>query len=97
MNLGSTAVNAAQKFVAEMDKRNTNAYVSLAKLGLWLAGVCICAMIVEAIISADRPLVVQGAQALIFLCATVLGFHKYEGSRILHVLRNWNNEKDSTQ
>jgi hypothetical protein len=94
MKFGSTAVNAAQRLVAELDKRNTNAYVSLAKVGLWLAGICIVSMIVVGLVSADRSLVVQSAQALIFLCATVLGFHQYQGSRILHVLRNWNNTEN---
>lgn len=81
-------VGLSQKLVDALDKRDTNAYVSLAKIGLWAVTAVLITVTIVAAIRQELGVVVQAVQALAFVAITVLGYHGYKGGQILHVLRH---------
>lgn len=92
-------IEAANKFVAEFDKRDTNIYVSLAKMGLWLVSCVLVAVIIACVYrcvyywgynTAILTVIVEASQVLVVIAVTVMGWHGYRGSRIFHLLRHWN-------
>lgn len=99
--LDDKLVVGAKWIVAELDRRNVSVYVTLAKAALWSVGFLLTFIMLRSLYSAygvwtatgmypDAQLnvVVQSSQVLVLLAVSVLGFHKYEGSRVLHILRN---------
>lgn len=85
------AVNVANRFVSELDKRNVSVYVSLAKAALWLVAVLMVVIIVNEISYgrlARVDHVIGASQVLTLVAVTVLGWHGYKGSRVLHILRH---------
>lgn len=92
--IDDVAVGAANKLVEALDKRDISGYVTLAKAALWLAGIASLAALVSACIQRDLGVVCQAAQVLVMLAVSVLGFHHYQGSRILHIIRHWNDGKN---
>jgi hypothetical protein len=92
----------ANDLVAELDKRNIGVYVTLAKGGLWVIAVVllwvVCTMAGGSLVSGTEETarwvgpcstIVQACQVGAMICITVLGWHGYKGSRIFHILRNW--------
>lgn len=82
-------IAAANKIVAELDERNVSVYVTLAKAALWAVGVLMTIATVVAISQGNWSVLAQASQVLVMLAVSVLGFHEYKGSRVLHILRNW--------
>lgn len=74
-----------------------NAYVSLAKVALWAVGVVITIVGTTALCSGNYAVAVSACQVMVMLAVSVLGFHEYKGSRVFHLVRHWNDEKDSPQ
>jgi len=104
MKIDSTAVRAANKVVAAMDKRNINGYVTLAKAALWITAWVFLFVLIASLRrfwtaeyegrgwyydSQAAGVVVSSAQGLMALAIAVLGFHSYKGHRLLHVIRHW--------
>jgi hypothetical protein len=82
------AVVVANKVVAELDKRDTNVYVTLAKAALWLVALLMAAVVLHCISTGNWQTLTQACQVIVMLAVSVLGFHEYKGSRVLHILRN---------
>lgn len=97
-----TPSKAADKIVAELDRRNIGVYVSLAKYGLWITSAVLLVIIasgsvvfmIDGFSSGVAGVVVQACQVAAMISITVLGFHGYEGSRIFHILRHLGDGKD---
>jgi hypothetical protein len=89
--LDDKLVLGARWIVEELDKRNTNVYVTLAKLAMWIVAAVLTVVLTTSLIVWDLSLAVQTSQVIVMLAVSVLGFHEYKGSRILHVIRNWKN------
>jgi hypothetical protein len=92
--------NKAQQLIAELDKRNINPFVSLAKAGLFfVSGVCLfiislCSMFLFFDSRLDMiPNIVGAAQALTVICLSVMAWHGYKGSQALYLLRHWKDSK----
>lgn len=96
MNLQGKIVADANKVVEELDRRNINIFISLAKIGLALVAFILVGTISSGIHVAlvqgfhigIMSVVVQACQALAFISITILGYHQYRGSRILYLLRH---------
>jgi hypothetical protein len=78
-----------------LERRNISLYVSVAKLGLWLTSLVLLLVVVTCsfivVLEGDATQisnVVGAAQALTVIALSVLGFHGYQGSRALHILRH---------
>ena len=90
-------VEAANKIVAELDKCNVNVYITLAKAALWIVAGVLLMLVVAGVALLSRygfdvgtaSVVVQACQVAVVVAITVLGWHGYKGSRVLHILRNW--------
>lgn len=87
--------DVANSFVDELDQRNISLYISLSKLCLWITStvlllvVSTCSFIVVLEGDTDQiSNIVGAAQALTVIALSVLGFHNYNGSRALHLLRH---------
>ena len=90
----------ANKVVDELDSRQINVYITLAKYGLWFIAVMLVCIVLSSVLAAcsGNPLdasriqiigvVVQACQVGAMICITILGWHGYRGSRVFHVLRN---------
>lgn len=86
----------AQTLIGELDKRNINPFVSLAKLGLCVAAflccfvLMLCSMLVVLNSRLDQiPNIVGAAQALVVICLSVMAWHGYKGSQALYLIRHW--------
>jgi hypothetical protein len=88
-------------------KPHAYAYVLLAKLGLWLVSINLVSVIVSVFCFAafqqdfeDALPVrlammntsIQACQVLSIIAITVLGYHGYTGTHLLHTLRHWNDK-----
>lgn len=96
MNLPGKITADANRIVEELDRRNINIFISLAKIGLALVAFILIGTISSGIHVAliqgfhigIMSVVVQACQALAFISITVLGYHGYRGSRVLYLARH---------
>ena len=97
-------VEAANNLVAELDKCNVNVYITLAKAALWIVAAVLLMLVIAGVTVLARDgftvyaieiagVVVQACQVAAVVAITVLGWHGYKGSRVLHILRNWEGGK----
>lgn len=92
----------AQDIIGELDKRNINPFVSLAKAGLILSSVVFVSVIVAGILNPSLiGNVVGAAQGLTVIALSVMAWHGYKGSQALYLIRHLNssesNALDTTQ
>ena len=108
--IDDVAVKTANKLVEALEKREISPYITLAKAALWVVAIVLTVVLVIALArfatanyqgcgwffdSQAAGVVVHSAQGLMALALSVLGLHQYRGSRILHVLRHWNDDKET--
>lgn len=88
----------AQLLIDELDKRNINPFVSLAKAGLVLASVVFLLVIAFGFAKLDpafMPNMVGAAQGLTVIALSIMAWHGYKGSQALYLIRHLHT-KDST-
>ena len=81
----------AQQIIDELDKRNINPFVSMAKIALVLASLVFVSVIVFGFVSLDKELVgnmVGAAQGLTVIALSVMAWHGYKGSQALYLIRH---------
>lgn len=87
--------------VEKVDGKDGRVYIALAKAGLWTCSATLSSIIVMGVkktLHGDPAMignVVQACQVLSMIAITVLGYHHYDGTRIFHALRHWNDGNDS--
>lgn len=94
------ASRAAQKLVDELEQRDINPYISLAKLALWVSSLVYVTVIVFAVVQAiahrDASQVgnaVGAAQAMTVIALSIMGWHGYRGSQAFYLLRHLGKNK----